>query len=71
MQGKKADIIIDTKLCKVCGICVEFCPVNNLFIDERKIVEKGVCSGCGMCEERCPDFAITIRLLHGQEAATR
>ncbi len=60
----KYNIEIFKSWCKRCGICVAFCPVEVLGLDESgapfvKSPEK--CTGCQMCELRCPDFAITLR----------
>ncbi|MGR3319896.1 MAG: 4Fe-4S binding protein [Candidatus Anammoxibacter sp.] len=68
---KKTEVIINHRFCKLCGICVVFCPVKNLSIINQKLVEDGRCTGCHMCEKRCPDFAIIIKLTHEQEAITR
>jgi len=70
-KEKKADVEINRNFCKLCGICVTFCPVKNLSIRNQKLNEHGKCIACCTCEQRCPDFAITIKLLNGQEANTR
>ncbi len=57
-------IVINTKWCKGCGICVDFCP-KKVF-DHAHLGAKPVparvedCIGCGQCELRCPDFAIGL-----------
>ncbi|RLF10537.1 MAG: 4Fe-4S ferredoxin [Thermoprotei archaeon] len=59
-----ARIYIDEKLCKGCGICVEFCPSKALRPAEvegeppKPIDDK--CLACKLCELLCPDFAIAI-----------
>ena len=56
-------VVIFTKWCKGCGVCVEFCPTKVLAMgkDERPmVVDAARCTSCGMCEIRCPDFAITV-----------
>ena len=55
--------------CKGCGLCVEFCPAEVLFISE-KINKQGYnpaeytgsgCTGCGTCFYTCPEpGAITV-----------
>ncbi len=55
-------IKINTRLCKGCEICVEFCPKRVLEMDRGKAVVKNLeaCITCMLCEIRCPDFAITV-----------
>jgi len=63
-ENEKCSLHIRPELCKGCEVCVEFCPVQALSLDKRKLIvtasamEK--CIACGMCELRCPDFAIYI-----------
>ncbi|MCM8788503.1 MAG: 4Fe-4S dicluster domain-containing protein [Candidatus Omnitrophica bacterium] len=41
---------------KECLVCLEFCPVQAIYLDEqgRPIVNPEICTGCGLCEENCP-----------------
>lgn len=65
-----AKILVDKRLCKGCGICVEFCPRKALEMS-NEMDERGIktpqaprekdCSLCGLCELYCPDFAICAR----------
>ena len=62
-------IVIDSKKCKACYLCINECPKSLLKISEklntlgRKVVEftdpENSCIGCAMCANRCPDLAIT------------
>ncbi|MCS7385606.1 MAG: ferredoxin [Candidatus Methanomethylicota archaeon] len=62
-------IIVNSKYCKGCGICVEMCPAK-VFELSKEINEKGYhqaipvkqdkCTLCHLCELYCPDQAITI-----------
>lgn len=57
------ELKISKDWCKGCGICVRFCPVDVLDLDENQkieIVHRDKCIKCGLCEERCPDFAIYL-----------
>lgn len=58
-------ITIDSRLCKKCGICVEFCPVKTYIRQNDgmplpKHQEK--CTGCKFCEYWCPEFAIKVEV---------
>lgn len=60
---------IDQQCCKACGLCVEFCPVDNIELaTERneagyhpaRIISEQACTGCGICALMCPDVCIEI-----------
>ena len=62
-------IVIDTKHCKGCGLCVAFCPKGALRmarsisargINPAEVVDETVCVGCLNCTLMCPDAAIKI-----------
>lgn len=62
-------ITVDGERCKGCGLCLEFCPRNNLRLAEGlnargvHVAEEsgaGTCTGCKLCALMCPDVAITI-----------
>lgn len=62
-------VVIDTNLCKGCGLCVNFCPKKCLSIS-KELNAKGFypamqadeegCTACGICYMMCPDAAITV-----------
>lgn len=57
-------ISVNTKLCKGCGICADFCPkkVYDITIGYPTVVAREAdCIGCKICETKCPDFAIEVR----------
>ena len=62
-------IVINTRWCKGCHICVEVCLRHVLEVDEGVYVEgmhpvvavrPGDCSTCLQCELLCPDLAIEV-----------
>ncbi len=64
--------LVRERYCKGCDICVHFCPKGVLALQSGKAVavRPELCVGCRMCELRCPDFAIEVRELGEEEAAT-
>jgi len=65
MMAKKKlkELRINREWCKGCGICVKFCPVEVLELDnmdKAACLRPDTCICCGMCELRCPDLAIEV-----------
>ncbi|MGI6554493.1 MAG: 4Fe-4S dicluster domain-containing protein [Bacillota bacterium] len=61
---KTCSIEIDKKLCKKCGLCVEFCPKQVLTSEKDGspfVSHPEKCVNCKLCSLRCPDFAISRR----------
>ncbi|MCK9274728.1 MAG: ferredoxin family protein [Syntrophales bacterium] len=69
----KGMIIIDSELCKGCGLCISVCPHEMINVSEV-LNEKGyypaqfkgsskednACTGCATCAIICPDVAIEV-----------
>ncbi len=55
-------ITIDEKKCKVCGECVNICPVEIYKQDGNRIIVGNTeeCSNCQSCVSVCETQAITI-----------
>ncbi|POR04039.1 hypothetical protein AU468_04290 [Alkalispirochaeta sphaeroplastigenens] len=65
-----------TEACTGCGICVQTCPRDNLFLTSgppapdssapgpARVEQRGRCTLCYRCVNTCPEMAITV-LWHG------
>jgi 2-oxoglutarate ferredoxin oxidoreductase subunit delta len=71
MAKKKGIVHINHNRCKVCGICVNICPVQNYVIKEQKLKELGKCIACRQCERYCPDMALIIDIKDDKNTPTR
>jgi len=50
-------------VCSRCGICIEVCPFDARYYDEktdRVMVDPASCQGCGSCAVECPNSATVI-----------
>ena len=66
----RSQVVVESEICKGCGICVVVCPQKNLRLADglnrngyhpaefHYHGEKGDCTACGLCYWACPDFAI-------------
>lgn len=74
LKRPKYNIYVIKDRCKGCEICVEFCPVEILELDNSEFNAKGYhpprikpgltaddCTGCEYCSISCPEFAIYIK----------
>lgn len=65
----QSNVIVIDRLCKGCGICVDFCPTKALK-SSNKVTQLGSpiptlerpenCVKCEICEMLCPDYAIFV-----------
>jgi 2-oxoglutarate ferredoxin oxidoreductase subunit delta len=62
-------IFIEKEYCKACKICIEFCPVNILYLSDSvnskgynivEVKDESKCILCYNCERYCPEFAIRL-----------
>ena len=50
---------VDKNLCSGCGICVEKCPVETIYLeDEYAEINMDNCIRCGLCHDVCPEEAV-------------
>ena len=62
-RGPRGRVVIFGTWCKGCGICVEFCPMKVLALNDDGhplVVAPEKCTACHWCDTHCPDFAITV-----------
>ncbi len=52
------DKYFTTDACKLCGNCIKVCPVDNITIENKKIVWGNKCEQCMACIQWCPSEAI-------------
>ncbi len=53
--------IPDDSLCTGCGRCEKYCPVNAIWVlDKKSTINNEKCIGCGQCAFQCPEDAITL-----------
>ena len=64
-----AKIVIDTKKCKGCELCVVYCPekairlsrdFNSAGYHPAEFIAEARCNGCGYCYIICPETAIEV-----------
>ena len=50
---------VDKNECTGCGICVEECPAETIYMeDEKAEIDMDNCIRCGHCHEICPEEAV-------------
>ena len=59
--------VVESDLCRACGICVKICEFNAPELVDRGDgvmvceINEALCKGCGTCASYCPTGAITAR----------
>jgi heterodisulfide reductase subunit A len=59
--------VVESDLCRACGICVKICEFNAPQLVDRGDgvmvceINEALCKGCGTCASYCPTGAITAR----------
>lgn len=59
-RAKNGVVMLDAKKCVGCLICVGFCPISAMRINDD-MLEPYKCIACGLCEKECPSQAIKIK----------
>ena len=53
--------VIDSEVCKQCGICRDVCPDDAVKVkDEQYEIDYDYCKGCGICAHECTADAINM-----------
>jgi len=55
---------VKKKKCIKCNICINNCPVNNIYLKGEKIKFSGDCTMCMRCSMYCPTNAINIGIIN-------
>ena len=53
----RSKLVLDTKLCKKCKICIEGCPTKAMHMEEFPGINEDKCIRCLCCLELCPESA--------------
>ena len=51
---------VDVDKCVGCGKCEKLCPMNNIKIVDKKVVQNNRCTMCYRCINNCPKQAMTL-----------
>jgi Pyruvate/2-oxoacid:ferredoxin oxidoreductase delta subunit/flavodoxin len=51
---------VDEDKCIVCGKCEKLCPMNNIKIVDKKVLQNNQCTMCYRCINNCPKQAMTL-----------
>jgi ferredoxin len=51
---------VDRTLCTGCGLCVDHCQFEALWLEDVVSVDEIRCVGCGVCVSVCPDRALSL-----------
>jgi Na+-translocating ferredoxin:NAD+ oxidoreductase RNF subunit RnfB len=51
---------VDEDKCVGCGKCEKLCPMNNIKIVDKKVVQNNQCTMCYRCIDNCPKQDMTL-----------
>lgn len=55
------ELRINSRLCRVCGACIEHCPDDAIeILSDSASIDHDKCIGCGRCIAECPVSAVKI-----------
>lgn len=57
-------IEIDEDMCTGCGICVDYCHVDAIAVNDDsgvvEVLDLDICIECHSCQQNCPESAIRV-----------
>jgi len=64
MDEREHRIVIDEDSCTGCGVCVDYCHVDAIAVNDKRgvveIVDLEICIECHSCQQNCPQGAIMV-----------
>lgn len=57
----KNSLAVDKVKCTRCGLCQQYCPVNNIFVDTNGVSFHNNCVSCQKCIHKCPANAFLYK----------
>lgn len=68
-RGPRGRVVIFGTWCKGCGLCVAFCPMGVLALDDNGhpyVAAPDKCTACHWCDTHCPDLALIVKSIQAQ-----
>lgn len=64
MEALEHRIEIDEDQCTGCGICVDYCHVDAIAVNDDsgvvEVLDLDICIECHSCQQNCPEKAIRV-----------
>jgi ferredoxin len=64
MDALEHRIEIDEDQCTGCGVCVDYCHVDAIAINDDsgvvEVIDLDICIECHSCQQNCPEGAIRV-----------